>query len=80
MEYVYPLMIGLAAGWIASLLFGGGSGLLRKLIIGLIGGVIGGIILPKLGITLTDNVHLNNLIAATGGACLLLVVVQFISK
>lgn len=80
LPYVYPLAIGLAAGFIASMLLGGGKGLIRKLIIGVIGGYIGGILVPKLGLTLTANVHVNNIISATVGACVLLLAIQFLSK
>ena len=39
MYFLWYLLIGLAAGWIASLIFkGSGSGLLVNLIVGLIGG------------------------------------------
>lgn len=80
LPYLYPVAIGLAAGYIASLLLGGKGGLIRKLIIGLLGGIIGGIVMTKLGITLTANLHINNIITATAGACLLLLVVQLLSK
>ena len=43
MYFLWYLLIGLAAGWIASLIFkGSGSGLLVNLIVGLIGGNLGG--------------------------------------
>ena len=43
MYFLWYLLIGLAAGWIANLIVkGGGSGLLVNLIVGLIGGVLGG--------------------------------------
>ena len=43
MYFLWYLLIGLAAGWIASLIFkGSGSGLLVNLIVGLIGGILGG--------------------------------------
>ena len=39
MYFLWYLLIGLAAGWIASLIFkGSGSGLLVNLIVGLVGG------------------------------------------
>ena len=78
--YLYPVVIGLVAGYVASLFLGGKGGLVRKLIVGLLGGVIGGILMTKLGLTLTENIHLNNIINATAGACLLLFVVQFLGK
>ena len=41
MYFLWYLLIGLAAGWIASLIFkGSGSGLLVNLIVGLIGGIL----------------------------------------
>ena len=43
MYFLWYLLIGLAAGWIASLIFkGSGSGLLVNLIVGLVGGFLGG--------------------------------------
>ena len=50
MYFLWYLLIGLAAGWIASLIFkGSGSGLLVNLIVGLIGtflaSIIGAIVL-----------------------------------
>ena len=42
MYFLWYLLIGLAAGWIANLIVkGGGSGLFVNLIVGLIGGVLG---------------------------------------
>ncbi len=41
MEYVYPILIGLVAGGLASMLLGGKGGLVRNLILGVIGGVVG---------------------------------------
>ncbi len=76
--YVVPVLMGIVAGWAASVLLGGKGGLIRYAILGLIGGVIGGILVPKLGLTLTDNETLNSLITATGGAVVLLAVVQFL--
>ena len=41
MYFLWYLLIGLAAGWIASLIFkGSGSGLLVNLIVGLVGGAL----------------------------------------
>ena len=43
MYFLWYLLIGLAAGWIASLIFkGSGSGLLVNLIVGIVGGFMGG--------------------------------------
>ena len=78
MEYAYPLAIGLVAGWLASLLLGGKGGLIRYLILGVLGAVVGGILAPKLGVKPIENVHVNNIVIATGGALLLLFIAQFL--
>ncbi|MHC4391133.1 MAG: GlsB/YeaQ/YmgE family stress response membrane protein [Planctomycetota bacterium] len=80
MHFLYIAVIGLAAGWIASLLLGGGGGLIRNLVIGVAGALIGGVVVPKLGLTLTSNVHANNVITASIGALLLLAVLQFLTR
>ena len=51
MYFLWYLLIGLAAGWIANLLVkGSGSGLIVNLIVGLIGGVLGGWLLSLFGL------------------------------
>ena len=78
MEYAYLAGIGLIAGWLASLLLGGSGGLVRYLIIGVLGAFLGGYLVPKLGVTLTENVHVNAIIMATAGALLILFLAQFL--
>lgn len=43
------LVIGVVAGWLASFIVGGG-GLISYLIWGVLGSVLGGILLPKIGV------------------------------
>jgi uncharacterized membrane protein YeaQ/YmgE (transglycosylase-associated protein family) len=43
MEFLWFLLIGAVAGWLAGLIFrGGGFGLLWNIILGIVGGLIGG--------------------------------------
>ena len=49
MYFLWYLLIGLAAGWIASLIKGSGSGLLVNLIVGLVGGILGGWLVSLFG-------------------------------
>ena len=50
MYFLWYLLLGLAAGWIANLIVkGGSSGLFVNLIVGLIGGVLGGWIFSLFG-------------------------------
>ncbi|HEX5137148.1 MAG TPA: GlsB/YeaQ/YmgE family stress response membrane protein [Planctomycetota bacterium] len=71
MELVYVVLIGIAAGWIAGQMTKGrGFGLVGNLVIGVLGAVIGGMIVPLLGFKATSL--LGQLIQATVGALLLL--------
>lgn len=74
------LAIGLVAGWLASLVLGGG-GLVRNLIVGVIGAVVGGWLLSAVGVTLpVDNALLSQVITATIGAIVVIVVARVIAR
>lgn len=71
MNFIFFLLIGAAAGWLAGkLTTGSGFGLLGNLIIGVIGALVGGLLIRLLGFTATGL--LGELISATIGAILLL--------
>jgi uncharacterized membrane protein YeaQ/YmgE (transglycosylase-associated protein family) len=74
------LLVGLVAGWLAGkLVRGGGYGLLGDMVIGVIGAIIGGYLLPKVGLgTLITVPILNSIVVATIGAVILLVVLRII--
>lgn len=73
------LAIGAAAGWLAGMLMkGGGFGLLRNILVGVIGAVVGGFIVALLGIHAGGII--GSIITATAGAVLLLFVVGMINK
>jgi uncharacterized membrane protein YeaQ/YmgE (transglycosylase-associated protein family) len=74
------LAIGLIAGWLASLVLGGG-GLLRNLIVGVIGSFVGGYVLNLAGVRLPiDNVWVSSIVTATIGALLVIVVARVVAK
>ncbi|MCA1241803.1 GlsB/YeaQ/YmgE family stress response membrane protein [Stappia stellulata] len=69
-------VIGLIAGWLASLVLGGG-GLIRYLISGLIGAFVGGFLFNLLGIDINlGNAIVNQIVVATVGA----IVVVFVAR
>ncbi|MEZ6056985.1 MAG: GlsB/YeaQ/YmgE family stress response membrane protein [Planctomycetaceae bacterium] len=73
MDFLYFALIGLAAGWLAGqLMRGGSSGLLRDLIVGVIGAILGGWMFRLLG--LTANGLIGSLVTATVGAVVLIVI------
>ena len=74
------LGIGLVAGWLASLVLGGG-GLLRNLIVGVIGAFVGGWLLSLANISLpVGNALLSQIITATIGAIVVIAVARVIAK
>jgi len=79
-ELLIFLAIGLVAGWLAGMLLGGG-GLIRNLVIGVIGSFVGGWLLTAANIALPiDNVLLSQIITATIGAVVVIVVARVIVK
>ena len=79
MCFLWYLLIGLAAGWIASLIFkGSGSGLLVNLIVGLDGGFLGGWLVSLFGWVPTGTFGI--FIASVIGAIVLLWIVSLFAR
>lgn len=79
MFWLWYILIGLAAGWIGSLIVkGSGSGLLLNLVIGVIGSVLGGWLFGLLGFGVTSM--LGGLIMAVVGAVVLLLVIGLFAR
>ena len=75
MYYLWYLLIGLAAGWLANLLVrGGGSGLFINLIVGAVGGLLGGWLVSMFGWIASST--FGTLIAALIGAIFLLLIIS----
>lgn len=78
MYFLWYLLIGLVAGWLASLIVkGDGSGLLMNLVIGVIGGLLGGWVLSWFGVLAVGTI--GSLITSLIGAVLLLWIVAAIN-
>lgn len=79
MEILIFLAIGAVAGWLAgTLMKGGGFGLLKNIIIGILGSIIGGFVFGLLGISWGGLV--GSIVTATAGAALLLFILGKIKK
>ena len=72
-------VIGILAGFLASLLVGGSGGIIRYLISGILGAFVGGYLFRALGINLgiTDAL-LSQIVTSTIGAVIVLLIAQFI--
>jgi uncharacterized membrane protein YeaQ/YmgE (transglycosylase-associated protein family) len=78
-EFVWFLIIGLIAGWLAGkIMKGSGYGLIGDLVIGVLGALIGGSLFGLLG--LSANGFIGSLIAAVVGAIVLIFIIGLIKK
>lgn len=76
---LYLLLIGLVAGWLASFVVGGG-GLIRYLVLGVIGSFVGGWLFTALNIRLgISNPTVEQILVATVGAIVVALVARFIA-
>jgi uncharacterized membrane protein YeaQ/YmgE (transglycosylase-associated protein family) len=74
------VIIGLIAGFLASLVVGGGGGLVGWLIAGLIGSVVGGFLAQQLNIKLNlGNPFLEQVIVSAVGAIIVLIIARIIT-
>lgn len=75
MHFLWFILIGAVAGWLAGLITkGGGFGLLGNIVIGIVGAVIGGWLARTLNISVGGGTF-GSLLVATGGAVVLLVLI-----
>ena len=78
--WIWFLILGAVAGWLAgTLMRGGGFGLIGNIIIGIVGAFIGGWLFGALGISAGGS-FVGSLITATIGAAVLLWVVSMIKR
>ena len=78
MYFIWYLLLGLAAGWIANLIVkGGSSGLLVNLIVGLVGGVLGGWLFSLIGLVPVGT--LGSLVTTVIGSIVLLWIAALLS-
>jgi uncharacterized membrane protein YeaQ/YmgE (transglycosylase-associated protein family) len=79
-SFLVWIVIGLIAGWLASLIVGSGAGLIGYIIAGLIGSVVGGFLAQQLKIRLNlGNQFLEQLIVSVVGAIIVLIIARIIT-
>lgn len=73
-------VVGLAAGWLASL-FLGGKGFLRYVVTGMVGSIVGGYLFSFFGIDVPiGNIWVRDIVVAAIGAVIVIVLARFIAK
>lgn len=79
MNFVWFILIGIVAGWLAGqIMKGGGYGLLGDLLLGIVGAVLGGWVFGLLGLSASGLI--GSLIMATVGAVIFIALVRLIRK
>jgi uncharacterized membrane protein YeaQ/YmgE (transglycosylase-associated protein family) len=81
MNFIWYILIGILAGYVAGKLTKGkGFGFFINLIVGIIGGVLGGWLFGLMGISVNNGSIIGNLVCSTVGAIALLCIVSLFSK
>jgi len=79
MDFVWFLLIGLAAGWLGGrILKGGGFGILGNMVIGCIGALLGGFLFSMLGLEAYGLI--GSLVMATVGAIVLIFLLGLVKR
>ena len=80
MEFVWFILVGLVAGWLAGqLVKGGGFGVIGDIVVGVIGALLGGFLFSSLGVSMGGGL-LGAIIVATIGAVLLIFILRLIKR
>jgi uncharacterized membrane protein YeaQ/YmgE (transglycosylase-associated protein family) len=80
MEFIWFILIGLVAGWLAGVLVkGGGFGVIGDIIVGVLGAVLGGFLFGVLGFSSGGGL-LGSIVVATVGAVVLISVLRLIKR
>jgi len=80
MEFIWFIVVGLIAGWLAGqLVKGGGFGVIGDIVVGVIGALLGGFLFSTLGVSLGGGL-IGAIIVATIGAVLLIFILRLIKR
>ncbi len=80
MEFIWLILVGLVAGWLAGqLVKGGGFGVIGDIVVGVLGALLGGFLFSSLGMSLGGGL-LGSIIVATIGAVLLIFILRLIKR
>jgi len=80
MNFIWFILIGLLAGWLAGqVMKGGGYGVIGDIIVGILGALLGGWLFGVLGIGAGGGL-IGSLIVAFIGACILIFLLRIIKR
>jgi len=77
---LFWIVVGLIAGFLASVVMrGGGYGIIGDIIVGIVGALIGGFLMSLLGFSSSGGL-LYTILVAFIGACILIAILRFFSR
>ena len=80
MQFVWFILIGLIAGWLAgTLMKGGGFGVIGDIVVGVLGALLGGFLFISLGVSAGGGL-IGAIIVATIGAVVLILLLRLIKR
>jgi uncharacterized membrane protein YeaQ/YmgE (transglycosylase-associated protein family) len=80
MDFIWFIVVGLVAGWLAGLLVkGGGFGVIGDIVVGVLGALLGGFLFSSMGASLGGGL-IGSIVVATIGAVILIFVVRLIKR
>lgn len=80
MSFVWFILVGLVAGWLAGVVMkGGGYGILGDIIIGVVGALLGGWLFGILGLGAGGGL-LGSIVVAFIGACILIFLIRLLKR
>jgi uncharacterized membrane protein YeaQ/YmgE (transglycosylase-associated protein family) len=79
-DFLWLILVGLIAGWLAgTLVKGGGFGVIGDIIVGILGALLGGWLFRQLGVSSGGGL-LGSILVATVGAIVLIVILRLIKR
>ena len=80
MQFVWFVLIGLVAGWLAGkLMKGGGFGVIGDIVVGVLGALLGGFLFSSLGLSAGGGL-IGAVVVATIGAIVLIFLLRLIKR
>ena len=80
MEFIWFILVGLVAGWLAGqLVKGSGFGVLGDIVVGVLGALLGGFLFSSLGASMGGGL-IGSIIVATIGAVLLIFLLRLVKR
>jgi uncharacterized membrane protein YeaQ/YmgE (transglycosylase-associated protein family) len=80
MNFIWFILVGLIAGWLAGqLMKGGGYGVVGDIIVGIIGALLGGFLFSSLGVAAGGGL-LGAIVVATIGAVVLIFLLRLLKR